>query len=66
MNSRGLMELIVLNIGLELGVISQALFAMMVVMALATTVATTPLLRLLQPRDMAGEAHGSVTGASSD
>ncbi len=44
MNTRGLMELIVLNIGLDLGVISPALFAMMVLMALATTLATTPLL----------------------
>jgi Kef-type K+ transport system membrane component KefB len=47
MNTRGLMELIVLNIGLELGVISPTLFAMMVLMALATTMATTPVLLLL-------------------
>jgi len=45
MNTRGLMELIVLNIGLDLGVISPTLFTMMVVMALMTTVATTPVLR---------------------
>jgi Kef-type K+ transport system membrane component KefB len=44
MNTRGLMELIVLNVGLDLGVISPTLFAMMVLMALATTLATTPLL----------------------
>ena len=44
MNTRGLMELIVLNIGLELGVISPTLFAMMVVMAIVTTMATSPLL----------------------
>jgi Kef-type K+ transport system membrane component KefB len=49
MNTRGLMELIVLNIGLDLGVIAPTLFAMMVLMALATTVATTPILRLLVP-----------------
>ncbi|MEJ7591598.1 MAG: cation:proton antiporter [Planctomycetaceae bacterium] len=49
MNTRGLMELIVLNIGLDLGVISPALFAMMVLMALITTIATTPVLRLLLP-----------------
>jgi Kef-type K+ transport system membrane component KefB len=48
MNTRGLMELIVLNIGLDLGVISPALFAMMVLMALATTLGTTPALHLLQ------------------
>jgi Kef-type K+ transport system membrane component KefB len=47
MNTRGLMELIVLNIGLDLGVISPKLFAMMILMALATTIATTPILHLL-------------------
>jgi Kef-type K+ transport system membrane component KefB len=47
MNTRGLMELIVLNIGLDLGVISPTLFAMMVLMALVTTMATSPVLRLL-------------------
>jgi Kef-type K+ transport system membrane component KefB len=50
MNTRGLMELIVLNIGLDLGVITPTLFAMMVLMALVTTLATTPLLALLEPR----------------
>ena len=48
MNTRGLMELIVLNVGLDLGVLSPTLFAMMVVMALATTVATSPALHALQ------------------
>src|SRR5262249_51328847 len=47
MNTRGLMELIVLNVGLELGVISPTLFAMLVLMALVTTLATAPLLHLL-------------------
>ncbi|HWB09809.1 MAG TPA: cation:proton antiporter [Pirellulales bacterium] len=47
MNTRGLMELVVLNIGLDLGVISPTLFAMMVVMAIVTTMATTPILTLL-------------------
>jgi Kef-type K+ transport system membrane component KefB len=41
------MELIVLNIGLELNIISPALFAMLVVMAVVTTLATSPLLRWL-------------------
>jgi Kef-type K+ transport system membrane component KefB len=49
MNTRGLMELVVLNIGLDLGVISPALFAMMVLMAVITTMMTTPLLQLLAP-----------------
>ena len=50
MNTRGLMELIVLNIGLELGIISPRLFAMMVLMALATTMSTAPLLKALGGR----------------
>ena len=49
MNTRGLMELIVLNIGLDLGVISPTLFAMMVLMALVTTLVTAPVLALLKP-----------------
>lgn len=47
MNTRGLMELIVLNIGLELRVLSPTLFAMLVIMALVTTFATTPVLHLI-------------------
>jgi len=50
MNTRGLMELIVLNVGLEMGVLSPSLFAMLVLMALVTTFMTTPLLGLLMPR----------------
>lgn len=46
MNTRGLMELIVLNIGLDLKVLSPTLFAMLVLMALVTTFMTTPLLHL--------------------
>ena len=51
MNTRGLMELIVLNIGLDLGVISPQLFTMMVLMALVTTFITTPLLRWFYPME---------------
>jgi Kef-type K+ transport system membrane component KefB len=50
MNTRGLMELIVLNVGLDLGVISPTLFAMMVLMALVTTIGAAPILHLLMPR----------------
>lgn len=50
-NTRGLMELVVLNIGLDLGVISPKLFAMMVIMALVTTFATTPLLQWIYPTE---------------
>jgi Kef-type K+ transport system membrane component KefB len=44
MNTRGLMELVVLNIGLDIGVLSPAMFTIMVLMALITTFMTTPLL----------------------
>ena len=50
MNTRGLMELIVLNIGLDLGIISPTLFTMLVLMALATTIATSPILSVLMPK----------------
>lgn len=43
MNARGLMELIILNIGLQRGIIEPALFAIMVMMAIITTLMTTPL-----------------------
>ncbi len=46
MNTRGLMELIALNVGYELGILSPRIFAMMVLMALVTTFATGPLLSL--------------------
>ncbi len=49
MNTRGLMELVVLNIGLDLGVISPLLFTMMVLMALVTTFMTSPILHLVYP-----------------
>lgn len=49
MNTRGLMELIVLNIGLDVGVISPTIFTMLVIMALVTTFATTPVLRWVYP-----------------
>src|SRR6202167_4463267 len=53
MNTRGLMELIVLNIGLEMNVISPTLFAMLVIMALVTTFSTTPILHLITRRKAA-------------
>ena len=51
MNTRGLMELVVLNIGLDLGVISPTVFTMMVLMALVTTVMTSPIVALLQRQE---------------
>ncbi|MBX3423228.1 MAG: cation:proton antiporter [Pirellulaceae bacterium] len=48
MNTRGLMELVVLSVGLDLGIISQSLFTMMVIMALVTTVTTVPAMRIIE------------------
>jgi Kef-type K+ transport system membrane component KefB len=50
MNTRGLMELIALNIGYDLGILSQRIFAMLVIMALVTTFFTGPLLALFRER----------------
>jgi Kef-type K+ transport system membrane component KefB len=55
MNTRGLMELVVLNLGLDLGVISKPLFAMMVIMAVLTTLAAGPLLDALGRTDTIDE-----------
>lgn len=52
MNTRGLTELIVLNIGLSLGVISPLLFTMLVIMALITTFMTSPLLEWTYPKEL--------------
>jgi Kef-type K+ transport system membrane component KefB len=49
MNTRGLVELVVLNIGYDLGLVSPALFTMLVIMALVTTFMTSPLLRWAYP-----------------
>ncbi|KAI1109305.1 K+/H+ antiporter 1 [Nemania sp. NC0429] len=49
MSCKGLVELIVLNVGLQAGILRQKTFTMFVVMALVTTVATTPLTKLLYP-----------------
>jgi Kef-type K+ transport system membrane component KefB len=49
MNTRGLMELVILNIGLDIKVISPALFSMMVMMAIVTTFMTSPVLELICP-----------------
>ena len=51
MNTRALMELIVINVGFDLGVISQKMFTMLVIMAIFSTVVTTPALRYYLSRD---------------
>ncbi len=65
MNTRGLVELIILNVGLDLGIISPTLFAMMVLMALVTTFATTPILDWLTRREAAApEGAAAPAGAA--
>ena len=61
MNTRGLVELIVLNIGLDIGAISPRLFTMLVVMALVTTLMTSPLLDLI----MRGRTWAMVPAATN-
>jgi Kef-type K+ transport system membrane component KefB len=61
MNTRGLVELIVLNIGLDIGAISPRLFTMLVVMALVTTVMTSPILDLI----MRGRTWAMIPARSS-
>jgi Kef-type K+ transport system membrane component KefB len=56
MNTRGLMELVVLNLGLDLGILSPVLFAMFVVMAIVTTLATSPILHRLSAKSRAATA----------
>jgi Kef-type K+ transport system membrane component KefB len=48
-NTRGLVELVILNVGLDLHILSPTLFSMMVIMALATTVMTSPLMDWIYP-----------------
>ena len=50
MNTRGLMELIALNIGYDLGILSPRIFTLLVIMAVVTTMMTGPLLTLLGVR----------------
>ena len=58
MNTRGLTELVVLDIGRDLGVLDPPLFTLLVIMAVVTTVATSPLLDVLKPDPWLGAAPG--------
>ena len=55
MNARGLMELIVIKVGLDIGVIGDDLFTMLMVMAIVTTLMTGPLLSLFAGRHAVAE-----------
>ncbi|MFT4126799.1 MAG: cation:proton antiporter, partial [Gordonia sp. (in: high G+C Gram-positive bacteria)] len=70
MNTRGLTELVILSAGRDLGVLSDELFAMMVVMALVTTILAEPLLRVIYPesmvaKDIAAAERRALTTATS-
>jgi Kef-type K+ transport system membrane component KefB len=66
MNTRGLMELIVINVGLEMGMIGRQVFTMLVLMALFSTLITSPALRRWLPRLHArGEAAGAAATADA-
>ena len=60
MNTRGLMELIVLNIGYDLGILSLPVFTMLVLMAIITTVMTVPLLNLFDDKTAAATSDASA------
>ncbi len=61
MNARGLMELIILNIGLQQGIITPTLFTIMVLMAVVTTLMTSPLFDLVYGRRGVTAAHQEQT-----
>ncbi|AYV48881.1 cation/H(+) antiporter [Caulobacter flavus] len=58
MNARGLMELIIINIGLQKGIIGPALFSMLVLMAIITTLMASPLFEILYGK--AARARGEL------
>jgi len=64
MNSRGLMELIIINIGLQKGVIQPALFSMMVLMAIVTTLMASPIFERVYGRQARRE--GLIGAAQTD
>lgn len=61
MNTRGLMELVILNIGLELEILTPSLFSMMVIMALVTTYMTVPVLKWVMPRLSAAQPQTAAS-----
>lgn len=65
MNTKGLVELIVLNIGLDAGLISKTTFSMMVVMALVTTFLTSPFVHYLYPYHRIVEFENQTPGKTN-
>jgi Kef-type K+ transport system membrane component KefB len=65
MNARGLMELIIVNIGLQKGIIQPALFSIMVMMAIITTLMTSPLFELVYRRETKAVGEGESATANA-
>ena len=68
MNTRGLTELVILSVGLQLHILPKSIYALMVVMALVTTAMSGPMLRAIYPerimqRDLAAAERALLTGA---
>jgi Kef-type K+ transport system membrane component KefB len=63
MNTRGLMEIVIANIGLECGIIPPSMFAVLIVMALVTTFATGPILNRIPFLDRAASPDVAVASA---
>jgi Kef-type K+ transport system membrane component KefB len=64
MNTRALMELVVINVGYDLGVISGQVFTMLVLMAVISTLVTAPALRLWLPQLGLGRLRAAAAGAA--
>lgn len=65
MNTRGLTELVILSVGLQLGFLDDRLYSLMVVMAVVTTMMTGPLLAVLYPRDRVAEDAAEFAAVAS-
>lgn len=65
LNARGLIGLVIINVGLEAGIISPALYAILVITALATTLMASPLLSVLYPHDQTASLSGQHVSISS-
>jgi Kef-type K+ transport system membrane component KefB len=66
MNARGLMQLIALNVGLDAGIVNPALFTVLVLVALVTTIMTSPLLAYLERRSLRAAPPSSKIVASAN
>ena len=66
MNARGLMELIIINIGLQAGVIGPALFSMMVLMAVVTTLMASPLFEAVYGKRARETGELGAVGENQD